>query len=176
MRWHHRGLSSMQRLRPRASRARPCSRMRPPQRPCRRLTVSRAAAAAFRSARAVGAVATATRHLGSRSRANPPSLFAHAANYAHLPDVESEEAVSALYERWRRAFNKERDHAEHAEMTSGHSHHTFAGGMCSSCEDGGVGKLSYTHTRIHSVSTYRIWLFAYFFSLTMHTMCLIKSL
>jgi hypothetical protein len=152
MRWHHRGLSSMQRLRPRASRARPCSRMRPPQRPCRRLTVSRAAAAAFRSARAVGAVATATRHLGSRSRANPPSLFAHAANYAHLPDVESEEAVSALYERWRRAFNKERDHAEHAEMTSGHSHHTFAGGMCSSCEDGGVGKLSYTHTHAYTQS------------------------
>jgi hypothetical protein len=153
MRWHHRGLSSMQRLRPRASRARPCSRMRPPQRPCRRLTVSRAAAAAFRSARAVGAVATATRHLGSRSRANPPSLFAHAANYAHLPDVESEEAVSALYERWRRAFNKERDHAEHAEMTSGHSHHTFAGPWaCAVPVRTGALVSSLTHTHAYTQS------------------------
>jgi len=118
---------------------------------------SRAAAAASRSARAVGAVATAARRLGSRSRADPPSRFARAANYAHSPDdaktptdrdVESDEAVSALYERWRRAFNKERDHAE---MASGHSYLCRPLGRCCSCEDGGVGKLSFTHTRTQSL-------------------------
>jgi hypothetical protein len=31
-------------------------------------------------------------------------------------DMESDEAVWALYERWRRAYNRERDLSDHAEM------------------------------------------------------------
>ncbi|CAN6235037.1 unnamed protein product [Urochloa humidicola] len=100
---------------------------------------SRAAAMASRSARAAAAAAAASRaaRLGSgvaplkssptRGSASTydaprrPFEYFSTSDYEDPPDdaksptdkdVESDEAVWALYERWCKAFNKKRDHAE----------------------------------------------------------------
>ncbi|CAN6286248.1 unnamed protein product [Urochloa humidicola] len=102
---------------------------------------SRAAAVASRSARVAAAAAAAARaaRLGSgvsplkscptRSHASTMmprddlEYFSSDDDDEHVPDdaktptdkdLESDEAVWALYERWCKAFNKERDHAEMA--------------------------------------------------------------
>lgn len=98
---------------------------------------SRAAAMASRSARAAGVAAAA--NLGSgvlcplkscparggdvSTTTRPPGPFPSIADYPHLPDhaktptdkdMESDEAVWALYERWCKVFKKQRDPAEMA--------------------------------------------------------------